>query len=68
MAQTEARPSSSISISTPYFSIKPLMVLPPEPITSPILSSGRVIILILGAYWDNSARGAGSTESILSKI
>ena len=48
-----------MSILTPVCSIILLIVFPPEPITSFILSTGICSDTILGAYFDNSFLGSG---------
>ena len=42
------------------------MVLPPEPMTSRILSTGIFMEIILGAYSETSARGSAMQGSIIS--
>ena len=57
-------PSCSMSILTPVSSIILLICLPLGPITSRILSGLIVIVIIFGAYADNSVRGSAITDNI----
>ena len=59
-------PSSSISILTPVASIILFIIFPPGPITSLILSTLIVVVIILGAYLDNSALGSAICGFIIS--
>ena len=52
-------PSSSMLILAPVFSTISRITLPPEPITSRILSVGIFMVSMRGAYSPSSARGAG---------
>ena len=61
-------PSSWISICTPVSSIIFLIVFPPGPITSRILSVGIFILFTRGAYGDNSLFGSLIHSIILLKI
>ena len=53
-------PSSSMSISTPVVAMISLIRLPFGPMTSPILSTGMVIVTTRGAFADSTSRGAAS--------
>ena len=44
-------PSSSIAMSAPVSSVIELIILPFGPITSPILSTGTLMVVIRGANW-----------------
>ncbi len=61
-------PSSWISMEAPVSSWMPRITLPPEPMTSRMLSTGMVIVWILGAVARVSSRGAGTTSSILPRM
>jgi hypothetical protein len=60
-------PSSCTSILQEYSFWSARIVLPPEPMTSRILSSGTTIVRSLGANSDSSGRAAWSVASILSR-
>lgn len=45
--------------SQPAAACSILTVLPPDPMTCPILSGSMVNLLILGAYWDSCLAGGG---------
>ena len=59
-------PSSDMSIFTPVASIILLIIFPPGPITSFILSVLIVAVKILGAYLDISSLGFSITGAIIS--
>jgi len=61
-------PFSSISILTPVSSIILLIVFPPAPITSLILSTSIFVVIILGAYFETSFLGSGIVFSITLSI
>ena len=42
------------------------MTLPPEPMTSRILSTGTIVESIFGAYFESSGRGSAMTGSMTS--
>ena len=65
---TQTRPSSSMSILTPVSSIILLIVFPPEPITSLILSGSIVNVIIFGAYLLNCFLGSLIASAILSRM
>ena len=46
---TKIVPSSSIAMSAPVCSVIELIILPFGPITSPILSTGTLMVVIRGA-------------------
>ena len=46
----------------------PRIVLPPGPITAPILSTGIVMVVIRGAYGLISSRGAAMASAIFARI
>ena len=56
-------PSSSMAISAPVASVIELIILPFGPITSPILSTGTLMVVIRGANWL-----IGSGASIASPV
>ena len=62
------RPESSISISTPVSAMIMLIVSPPLPMTSRILSGLIMSLEIRGACAATSGRGSGRTSSILARI
>ena len=61
-------PSSSISIRAPVSASRPLIVLPPGPITLPILSGLIFTWMSRGACLLISARGAWIVSSIVRRI
>ena len=62
------RPSSSTSIFTPVRSTMLRMVLPPEPMTSRIFSTGILIVMMRGAKVEMSARAVPSVSAILPRM
>ena len=65
---TETFPSSSTSIVAPVSWIIFFITLPPGPIKAPIFSLSIIIVVILGAYSDNSFLGAFIVSIILFRI
>ena len=63
--EMKTRPSSSTSMSAPVTSTIFLMTLPPEPMTSRILSGSIWMVMMRGAYLEIVARGSGRHSSIL---
>ena len=61
-------PSSSMSILTPVSSMILLIIFPPGPMTSRILSGLMVKRTIFGAYALRCSRGCGKTSSILPRM
>ena len=59
-------PSSSMSILTSHSAQIFWMVLPPEPITSRILSVSILMVSILGAYLESSALGSEIAGAMIS--
>ena len=57
-----------MSIFTPVASIILLIVFPPAPITSFILSTGITVATIFGAYFESSFLGSGIAFNITSSI
>ncbi|MNE00030.1 hypothetical protein D3C80_924250 [compost metagenome] len=68
LAATLMVPSSPMSILAPVFSTISRITLPPEPITSRILSTGILMVSILGACSPSSARGASMAFDISSRM
>src|SRR4028119_2236425 len=62
------RPSSLMSILAPVFSTISRMTLPPEPMTSRILSTGICMVSMRGACSPSSARGAVSALFLRSRV
>ena len=60
--------SSEISIFAPVSSTILLIVFPPGPITSLILSGSILMLTYLGAYFESSGRGSEISSKILSMI
>ena len=58
-------PSSSMSIFAPVSSMMLRITLPPEPITSRILSGSIFIVMMRGAYWDICLRGSAMVSNII---
>ena len=67
LAKTLTLPSSSTSTLAPDWATIPLIVSPPLPITSRILSVGIFITLVLGAFFD-AALGSEITWFIWPRI
>ena len=61
-------PSSSISIWQPVASTMALMTLPCGPMTAPIFSGLILMLVMRGAYFDISGRGALIACAIASRI
>ena len=61
-------PSSSTLILTPVRSMMLLIIFPPGPMTSRILSTGILTVTIRGAYVEMSSRKAGKVPLILSRM
>jgi len=53
---------------TPVWSTIPLMVLPPGPITRRICEGLTLMVVMRGAYFESSGRGASSVASIRSRM
>ncbi len=67
--ETKTLPSSSISIpARPYFSIMPLITLPPGPMTMPIFAGSILMRLIAGTCLESSFLGESMTPRINFKI
>ena len=65
--ETKMVPSSSMAISAPVASVIELIILPFGPITSPILSTGTLMVVIRGANWLISS-GASIASFITSRM
>ena len=66
-APTNTVPSSSIEMLAPVSSVMPLIVLPLGPISSPILSTGILMVVIRGAYGLISS-GSSMASAITSRM
>ncbi len=67
-AAIRTSPESSMSIWAPVSSVMRLMILPPGPMTSRILSGGMFMMKMRGAYGDISVRGADRAVAMMSRI
>ena len=65
--ETKIVPSSSMAMSAPVSSVIELIILPFGPITSPILSTGTLMVVIRGAKWLIGS-GASMASFITSRI
>ena len=67
VAPTNTVPSSSMEICAPVCSVIELIILPLGPMTSPILSTGTLMVVTRGAYGLISS-GASMASAITSRI
>ena len=67
-APTVTTPSAATSMVAPVASMMPRIVLPPGPMTEPILSTGMLTRVIRGALGLSSSLGAAMAESIWSRM
>ena len=61
-------PSSSMLMLAPVSSWMPRTTLPPEPMTSRILSTGMWMVSMRGANSESSSRGAAMVSSMASRM